>query len=559
MGYSVNKAQVAVDKTSGKSLDEAIVWLLDNSESYDFDDGKEYNPVSLLGNTVTIVNNAALSSVENVPSTDSGEESNSNEDDLEQAIRSIMSMGYTRDEVVNAISKSRSFEEAVTLLLQPPPTLTTENNINLIDNNKPIRNINSLNEDRHILPAKRIGLTPPALPPKKELVFETDGVRIRNRINEASDAIHVITPKSKEILDNFMSESNQMKADLEILLKENMSNPDVIQDILRLNDRLFELLEKHKKTNYDEKLKKYGNLDLNSDQKNLLESGEYKLEFVGYQSLEELENTNSAPFDCPICMDTVAVGEGYQSSCKHAYCKDCYRGYLANKIKEADVLDIKCPYPNCDVVLSYYDIKNLVTKEEFDKYEEFSLMMALRSDPNVRWCTNPKGCNNAIVGDPAVSTRIQCSACKYEFCFLCNEQWHTGTCEDYKKWKIENGKADDKFHEWTDDNSKPCPNCKMQIQKNSGCNHITCVNCRYEFCWLCNQKYVSGHYEVYNLLGCPGLQFKGGDSPKFGMGKSVGMKVLVGTGMVVGGILALPVALVAAPVYGIYRLVKKDF
>jgi hypothetical protein len=38
--------------------------------------------------------------------------------------------------------------------------------------------------------------------------------------------------------------------------------------------------------------------------------------------------------------------------------------------------------------------------------------------------------------------------------------------------------------------SKPCPTgCGWQIEKNLGCNHMTCSRCRHEFCWRCLQPY----------------------------------------------------------------------
>lgn len=42
----------------------------------------------------------------------------------------------------------------------------------------------------------------------------------------------------------------------------------------------------------------------------------------------------------------------------------------------------------------------------------------------------------------------------------------------------------------------------------SGCNHIICTFCGYEYCWLCFKKYDNFHYNMLNIfLGCPGLRF----------------------------------------------------
>ena len=32
---------------------------------------------------------------------------------------------------------------------------------------------------------------------------------------------------------------------------------------------------------------------------------------------------------------------------------------------------------------------------------------------------------------------------------------------------------------------KSCPNCKANIQKIEGCNHMICTKCQVDFCWLC--------------------------------------------------------------------------
>jgi hypothetical protein len=32
-----------------------------------------------------------------------------------------------------------------------------------------------------------------------------------------------------------------------------------------------------------------------------------------------------------------------------------------------------------------------------------------------------------------------------------------------------------------------CPNCHHTIERSSGCKHMTCVKCRFEFCYTCNK------------------------------------------------------------------------
>ena len=175
-------------------------------------------------------------------------------------------------------------------------------------------------------------------------------------------------------------------------------------------------------------------------------------------------------------------------------------------IEKSAVIGITCPHSGCKNELTYDDLRRFLPPQTFQKYEEFSLKAALDGDPNVRWCPNPKSCGNAIVNEDPSNTKMVCGVCRYEFCFLCGDEYHLGTCEEYENWKIENGKADKEFKKWAKGNTKPCPQCKAVIQKNSGCNHMTCYKCKYEFCWLCMGKYSSRHFDVYNVLGCPGLQ-----------------------------------------------------
>ena len=45
---------------------------------------------------------------------------------------------------------------------------------------------------------------------------------------------------------------------------------------------------------------------------------------------------------------------------------------------------------------------------------------------------------------------------------------------------------------WIIANSKKCVQCEKYIEKNGGCNHMTCKLCGKEFCWLCLSNW-KGH------------------------------------------------------------------
>ena len=44
--------------------------------------------------------------------------------------------------------------------------------------------------------------------------------------------------------------------------------------------------------------------------------------------------------------------------------------------------------------------------------------------------------------------------------------------------------------------TKSCPRCEVAIYKNGGCYHMTCGNCRFEFCWFCLKEYHSHSIEL---------------------------------------------------------------
>ena len=45
--------------------------------------------------------------------------------------------------------------------------------------------------------------------------------------------------------------------------------------------------------------------------------------------------------------------------------------------------------------------------------------------------------------------------------------------------------------------TKPCPKCSHPIEKNGGCNSMTCRWCLVNFCWKCGQEFGEGHWNHF--------------------------------------------------------------
>jgi len=214
-------------------------------------------------------------------------------------------------------------------------------------------------------------------------------------------------------------------------------------------------------------------------------------------------------YECAICCTDYKVDQIYiVDICSHKFCRDCLQQYLQVKIGEGTggVKRIRCPSPSCPTELTPDEIKQLVSSEDYAKYERFNLEAVLETIPDLRWCPKPN-CKNAMIGDPRRPMMVCTNpSCKFTFCFNCKEEWHAdATCEQYQQWKVENNEAEARYQDWVKRNAKPCPKCKAQIEKNGGCNHMTCQKCTHQFCWLCMTDYVAGHFN--NEGPCKGKQF----------------------------------------------------
>lgn len=194
---------------------------------------------------------------------------------------------------------------------------------------------------------------------------------------------------------------------------------------------------------------------------------------------------------CKTCYSEKPPSEFYALECGHQHCLVCWQFYLESSIIHGDHgQKISCP-SRCNRLLDDDQIlKLLINNDRLTKLYKQSLVNAfVETNRLTHWCPGTP-CSTVVklkfLGIDCAQM-INCDACKTVFCFQCLKQWHDPLqCSLLQKWEKKN-RDESMTGEWIVANTKECPQCHSSIEKNGGCNHMTCrkPGCAHEFCWLC--------------------------------------------------------------------------
>jgi len=136
------------------------------------------------------------------------------------------------------------------------------------------------------------------------------------------------------------------------------------------------------------------------------------------------------------------------------------------------------------------------------KQQVFQIIRNSHANPACRYtfvscCRAVPVCHGSTLGikhSTGMSKRITCGECRMDLCLAgCGRVYHgESSCEQ---------SLDEASQALINGSTKPCPNpgCRAPIDKNEGCNHMTCSQCRTEFCWICGLELprdARGHYST---------------------------------------------------------------
>ncbi|XP_075224500.1 uncharacterized protein LOC142326155 [Lycorma delicatula] len=238
-----------------------------------------------------------------------------------------------------------------------------------------------------------------------------------------------------------------------------------------------------------------------------------------------LTEFNKSYFCCIICYQDKMGHHCMQfKPCDHTFCKDCIRQYVQHKITDGSVYVIKCPQDECESEIMPSQVRDLVSPEQFARYDNLLLTTTLQTMTDITVCPR-QSCQYPVSREPDEKMAV-CPECRYVFCVNCKMVYHgvepcrfrsdekaalvkqylegneetKQTMEHKYGRKQLNALVQASLSEtWISNNSQNCPHCNASIEKSGGCNKMVCWRCSTFFCWLCQARLdPATPYKHYN-------------------------------------------------------------
>ena len=228
---------------------------------------------------------------------------------------------------------------------------------------------------------------------------------------------------------------------------------------------------------------------------------------------------------CEICFEERdGIFFHFIDECGHKFCVECLLDYCQLNVNEGTVKRLKCPEPKCPATLSPIILRELLSDEDFERWERLLFQQTLDGMADVLYCPR---CNTVVVQDEDETSRLaQCGGCFFTFCTDCLMSWHsTQNCacdevdlEPVQLKKSKRRKPKKKAGSDSDDppkeeespppvtkkekseakktyefvmlqkrigNYQRCPKCRVMVERSSGCDMMHCSRCGQSFCFRC--------------------------------------------------------------------------
>lgn len=269
------------------------------------------------------------------------------------------------------------------------------------------------------------------------------------------------------------------------------------------------------------------------------------------RALQEYDRTakdtqfNSTKHRCPVCFESVQGVECVSLTyCEHVACKGCLKDGWSLYISEGRSELVGCPDPQCvksKRLASMEDVQTVLSPEEIARWLWLIRKKETEKDPTIVFCPHVS-CQKPVKKEPPLEgrssewERLRTCECGFTFCVYCRRTWHgphlpcplPASAEFVRKYaELPQGSPEKqaleirygisnlaklvaKYREdqlnraWLERETMICPGCQVRVQKNTGCNHMTCAKCGQHFCYRCGSKIrASDPYMHFSTKGQP--------------------------------------------------------
>ncbi|KAK0217806.1 hypothetical protein IW262DRAFT_1093833 [Armillaria fumosa] len=206
------------------------------------------------------------------------------------------------------------------------------------------------------------------------------------------------------------------------------------------------------------------------------------------QERRSLAATAQALFDCAICLETIPMDSAARvAECNHVTCRTCLRQHLLTTLHEHrfPVFCPTCTDGDKKSILPETLVLDIgIPEEEYRIFEElqmsaFSILLHCKQCKESAFVDRTEYQEAGIIACPL-------PRCNHTWCKSCQQTVDvTGpqhSCDG----------SSELDHLMKQRGWKYCPGCKTPVQKESGCNHMTCMSpgCNTHFCYICGGKIV---------------------------------------------------------------------
>ncbi|KAG8342086.1 IBR domain [Trypanosoma vivax] len=210
---------------------------------------------------------------------------------------------------------------------------------------------------------------------------------------------------------------------------------------------------------------------------------------------------SSSEAECPVCGDVVGAGGCVAlARCRHFLCFECFKANLEYTVRHChDFVSKRCPIRGCSSLVGLSVFEQLLPHHLYEQVQHRLLNEYVSSHKHMRCCPSGISCEGIVRVSVLRESGpdVYCLKCGLQFCFKCLQPPHApATCDMLKRW-ADLARENEPSLAVIQKTTRGCPGCSIRIEKDSGCNHMICTQCRYEYCWVCLGPWSEHNNQYY--------------------------------------------------------------